>query len=48
MPGRVHAGAATSGRVSARGGAAAQYTVFIQNEIRTWGPVIRAAGVKGN
>ena len=26
----------------------AEYTAFIQNEIRTWGPVIRAAGVKGN
>ena len=25
-----------------------QYTSFIQNEIRKWGPVIRAAGVKGN
>ena len=28
--------------------ARAHYTAFIQNEIRTWGPVIRAAGVKGN
>ena len=28
--------------------ARAHYTAFIQNEIRTWGPLIRAAGVKGN
>ena len=28
--------------------AGAEYTAFIQNEIRRWGPVIRAAGVKGN
>ena len=48
MPGRAHAGAGTRGRASARSGTGAQYTVFIQNEIRTWGPVIRAAGVKGN
>ena len=27
--------------------AGADYTVFIQSEIRRWGPVIRAAGVKG-
>ena len=28
--------------------AGAEYTAFIQNEIRRWGPVIRAAGVKGS
>ena len=28
--------------------AGAEYTSFIQNEIRRWGPVIRAAGVKGS
>ena len=28
--------------------AGAEYTAFIQNEIRHWGPVIRAAGVKGS
>ena len=27
--------------------AGAEYTVFIQSEIRRWGPVIKAAGVKG-
>ena len=26
----------------------AEYTAFIQSEIRKWGPVIRAAGLKGN
>jgi hypothetical protein len=28
--------------------AGTEYTAFIQSEIRRWGPVIRAAGVKGN